>query len=773
MTITFLAGNNIQGLSTDTKPTNVPTDSVFLETDTGDRFIFNGATYDKLPSTDTPWTVPHDANNFDLTDIDTMTCLNMSSTGAVSFSDGSTQEEAAEGITTAVSTASFTRQLDVSVNNAFVHDLFFRADGMKMYTLDSTGADVNEYDVSTSWDISTAVFLQTFAIPDDTSPEGIFFRSDGLKMYILGNTNDEVFEYDLSIAWDVTTAVLLQNFPISEDANVEGLSFKSDGTRMYVIGEVNKNIFEYDLSIPWDVSTAVFNSVVLNIAPQDSSPEGMMFEQSGKKLYVSGNNTTTVYQYNLSTAWDLTTAVFTDSLDISERNQDLTGIFVRPNNLTLFALDGTATIIFDYDLGVLIDGNLNIGSTSKESSLQVSSNVNAILGYEFSDGSTQEQAALAAPIRAKVNTSIFEQSFDVTTQTTSPTDIFIRPSGMQMYVSGGSNIFEYTLSVPFDVTSSSISNTFSIVAQDTTANSIFFRQDGRRFYIVGDANSTVFEYTLSTAWDTSTAFFSGQSVSVSVNSPNPFGLNFSGDGESFFVTSDTASTINQFNMSTPWDLSTTLFSGNSINVSSEDTMPLGLHFRQDGKKFHLAGGVSNSAFEFNLSTPWDITSTLFSGVSFSFVPKENDPRGIFIVPDHEKLYIIGGDANSVLEYNLGEMVEGKSEFNIVEAEDITSLNSFVYSDNSTQQQAALPDGINERTLDTLILNQQNLLMTSPTPKDIFFRPNGTTLFHIDATANDNLAIIWASGNGNGYLEVVKFLSTLEGVDANACPIIPV
>ena len=693
MTITYV-GTEIHGLSTDTKPLNVATGKIFIETDSGDRFIWTGSVWDYLTFSDKEWTGLHDAEEFNLTDVDNIDTIgNIDSGGAVLFSDGSTQEEAAEGTTTTISSASFTQELDVTTNNAFVHDLFFRSDGMKMYTLDSTGADVNEYDVSTPWDISTAVFLQTFSITDDTSPEGIFFRSDGLKMYVLGNTNDSVFEYDLSIAWDVTTASLLNTFSVSaQDTNVEGLSFKSDGTRMYVIGEVSKNIFEYNLSTPWDISTAVVSGVVLNINPQDSSPEGITFEQSGKKLYVSGNNTTSIYQYNLSTAWDLATAVFVDTFDISERNQDSTGIFVRPNNLNLFTLDGTARKIFNYDLGVLIEGNLNIGTTSKESSLQVSANINAIQGYVFSDGSTQEQAGLASPLSPKINTAVFKKFFDVSAQTTAPTDIFVRPSGMQMYISGGSNIFEYTLTTPFDITTASITNTFSISTQDAIANSIFFRQDGRIFYIVGNTNSTVFEYTLSTAWDISTASFSGQSVLVSANSPNPYGLNFSGDGKSFFVTSDSASTINQFNMTTPWDLSTTLYSGNSINVSSEDTMPLGIHFRQDGKKFHFAGGSTMLGFEFNLSTPWDISSALFTGASFSFTPKESALTGIFIVPDHEKLYIVGGGSDSVLEYDLGITVEGNAIFESnITAESIIANEIYVFADDSTQSQAALSD----------------------------------------------------------------------------------
>lgn len=43
MTIVYLAGNRISGLSTDTKPTNVPANSIFIETDTQAQYIFDGS----------------------------------------------------------------------------------------------------------------------------------------------------------------------------------------------------------------------------------------------------------------------------------------------------------------------------------------------------------------------------------------------------------------------------------------------------------------------------------------------------------------------------------------------------------------------------------------------------------------------------------------------------------------------------------------------------------------------------------------------------------
>ena len=78
-------------------------------------------------------------------------------------------------------------------------------------------------------------------------------------MYVTGTTNDAVNEYDLSTAWDISTASYSQNFSVvSQDTLSNDVFFKPDGTAMYIVGGVSDNIFEYSLSTAWDVSTASY-----------------------------------------------------------------------------------------------------------------------------------------------------------------------------------------------------------------------------------------------------------------------------------------------------------------------------------------------------------------------------------------------------------------------------------------------------------------------------------------------------------------------------------
>jgi len=64
-------------------------------------------------------------------------------------------------------------------------------------------------------------------------------------------------------------------------------------------GKQNKRIYEYDLSTAWDVTTASFLQSKL-IITQDTSPNGIFFRQDGLKMYMAGDTNNRVYEYDLT-----------------------------------------------------------------------------------------------------------------------------------------------------------------------------------------------------------------------------------------------------------------------------------------------------------------------------------------------------------------------------------------------------------------------------------------------------------------------------------------
>jgi len=166
-----------------------------------------------------------------------------------------------------------------------------------VYVLGLTGDDVNQYSLSTAWDISTLSYVRNFSIAaKELNPTGVDFKSDGTEMYITGVSSDAVHQYSLSTAWDISTASFTQSFSVSgQFTEPSELRFKPDGTKMYVLGQsTNKAVSEYNLSTAWDISTASYSQ---QKAVLGTTPTGLFFKTDGTQMYVLDRITDDIYQY--------------------------------------------------------------------------------------------------------------------------------------------------------------------------------------------------------------------------------------------------------------------------------------------------------------------------------------------------------------------------------------------------------------------------------------------------------------------------------------------
>jgi hypothetical protein len=117
-------------------------------------------------------------------------------------------------------------------------------------------------------------------------------------------------------------------------------------------------------------------------------------------------------------------------------------------------------------------------------------------------------------------------------------------------------------------------------------------------YVVGNANDAVYQYTLSTAWNVSTATFL-QSFSVAGEEGNASGLAFTGDGSRMFVSGTTGDDVNVYNLTTPWDISTSVSVG-AFSVSGQDTSPTGIYIKPDGTKMYIVGSTNDAVYQYTV-----------------------------------------------------------------------------------------------------------------------------------------------------------------------------
>lgn len=189
-----------------------------------------------------------------------------------------------------IASASFVQVFDVSGKDTVPVGIFFKPDGLKMYVIGVSSVSIHEYDLSIAWNISSALFLQTLSVSsEDTNPQGVVFKFDGLKMYVVGNTGNDITEYDLSTAWDISSAVALQTFSVNTELTTPtGMSFSFDGAIMIVAGNLGtERVIQYDLAIAWDISSAVVAATLI-VETEDDGVKGVFFKPDSASLFIIG-----------------------------------------------------------------------------------------------------------------------------------------------------------------------------------------------------------------------------------------------------------------------------------------------------------------------------------------------------------------------------------------------------------------------------------------------------------------------------------------------------
>ena len=266
------------------------------------------------------------------------------------------------------------------------------------------------------------------------NPTGIAFSKDGQKMFVTDRGDgtvgdgDTVLEYTLTGGtYCIATASFVDSYSVynsgAEERNPQGITLSKYGTKMFIVGATDNNkakVSEYTLPTAWDISTAIYvDSLDVKTASgcgaDCGAARGLAFSKSGDKMFVMVSKTVdAVHEYTLSTVWDISTASYVDSFNVQSENEQPSGLAFSNNGKKMFVvgLDGTD----DY-------------------------------------------------------------------------------------------VYEYTLGTDWDVSTASYVDAFGIASQDANPQDIWFDYAGETMFIVGDQGNDVNVYTLSTAWDISTASF--------------------------------------------------------------------------------------------------------------------------------------------------------------------------------------------------------------------------------------------------------------------------
>lgn len=476
-----------------------------------------------------------------------------------------------------------------------------------------TTAAIFQYECSTPWDLSTITYSSKSLVVGDweVNGTGIAISDDGTRLFFTGTTGDTVWSCTLSTPYDLATATVdvKKVYVGTQDATPNTPIFGDSGTKMYVMGATNDTVYQYTLSTAWNVSTATYAGKSFSVTTQDATPQGIFFKSDGLTFYMVGQTNDTVYQYTLSTAWDIATASYASkSKAIGTEEANPRALFFKPDGLKMYVMGTTGDDVNEYDLSTAWD-------VSTATFLRVSATVGEL----------------------------------------NPAGLWFKDDGTKMYVAGFSNdaIREFTLSTAWNVSTISFSKSLA-VGFEANPSGVTFKSDGTEIYASGTTNDCVYEIQLGTAWDVGTA--KGFTY-VGALENLPRGIQINSDGTLLFL-AGLSGNIRKYSLSPAYELG-------SATLSQTFAQPGSMGFQVTSNGLYIYSVVNDAGTlpagglrvgQITMTTPNDLSTATKSQVELiglrGLTGATVDPCGVCVSPDGTRMFVLSDNVAGLYQFSL-------------------------------------------------------------------------------------------------------------------------
>jgi hypothetical protein len=173
-------------------------------------------------------------------------------------------------------------------------------------------------ELTTAGDLSTASVADTSSIGTGTK-FNLFLQSPSI-VRAMDVSNDQIRKYQLNNDFgDTISSNTFNNVPAGANTtsadNPAGVTFNDDGSKMFIVDFNADGVQEFSLSTGYDVSTATYTDNG-DVSAQTVSPYSQCWNSDGTKMYVfeTGAGVSELFQYTLSTAYDVSTKSYDGSL---------------------------------------------------------------------------------------------------------------------------------------------------------------------------------------------------------------------------------------------------------------------------------------------------------------------------------------------------------------------------------------------------------------------------------------------------------------------------
>ena len=258
------------------------------------------------------------------------------------------------------------------------------------------------------------------------------------------------------------------------------------------------------------------------------------------------------------------------------------------------------------------------------------------------------------------NASYESKTLDVSSQTGNPAGLAFKHDGTRLFVSAntGNGIFQYDLTTPFDISTASVavgSTDDASININNSPGGLVLSPDGTKIFMGTAVDDGILELPLTTPFDVNTNATNADTFFLDTSSQDTgtFGLCSNEDGTKFYMVGFNTDTVYQYNLTTGFDLSTASFANKSLAVGSQAFVPVDAAISTDGTKLFVLDNLTDKVFQYNLSTPFDVSTGSYANVEFSAASQDSSAQGLVFANSGTKMYVAGTSNDSIFQYSVG------------------------------------------------------------------------------------------------------------------------
>lgn len=250
---------------------------------------------------------------------------------------------------------------------------------------------------------------------------------------------------------------------------------------------------------PYSLKDTSYDSSSFNASTQITvDPGSIIFKPDGMRMYIQHDDS--VLQYDLATAFDLSTATYDDAYDAGFTIQN--GFAISPNGEVLYVMLSDSihavglSTAWDVTTGPILSSGRSLSETTTPQGMHLDktgkhlfitdTDADKVFHYTFANANATDTAP---------NYLSYVNGGDFDTGAVSAEDIALSEDGKRMFLVDSNKVYEYRLATAFDVASASFFEEYTST-EAVDIRGICFNTAGDKMYLTDEDTEFVYQYTV-------------------------------------------------------------------------------------------------------------------------------------------------------------------------------------------------------------------------------------------------------------------------------------